>query len=217
LLDVSGSMVADGKIQALNAAIQEAIPHIQSAARNNPHVQVHIRSLTFASSVRWVTDEPQPVETFRWTDVAAEPRGFTELGLALSEMASAVADLSALDRGMTPAMVLVSDGQPTDLKAPSFRKGLEELMAEQWGAKAVRLAIGIGRDADRGVLKRFIGHPEIDPVQANNPQQLVDMIRWASTVAVGAASVPVKAVPQLERPPVEQSQDGPLIWDLDSE
>lgn len=63
-------------------------------------------------------------------------------------------------------------------------------MAQPWGKKAVRIAIGIGTDADYTILQRFIGHPEIKPLQAQNADALVDYIKWASTVAVQASSAP---------------------------
>ena len=53
---------------------------------------------------------------------------------------------------------------------------------------AVRRAVGIGRDADLEVLERFIGSSGQGVLTANNPEQLVRMIRWASTHASRVAS-----------------------------
>ena len=53
LLDVSGSMNADGKIQALNVAIREAIPQLVAAARDNTNVRVLVRALSFSSNAHW--------------------------------------------------------------------------------------------------------------------------------------------------------------------
>ena len=61
----------------------------------------------------------------------------------------------------------------------------------QWGRKAVRLAIAIGEDADPDVLQKFIGHSEIKPLQANNPEALTRYIKWASTAVLKAVSSPV--------------------------
>jgi uncharacterized protein YegL len=90
------------------------------------------------------------------------------------------------DRALPPVLVLISDGQPTD----DFGKGLDALLTEPWGKKAVRVAIAIGDDADLDVLRRFIAHPEIEPLQANNPEALVRHIRWVSTAVLQAASSP---------------------------
>ena len=87
-------------------------------------------------------------------------------------------------------LVLISDGEPTD----DFNSGLKALMAEPWGMKAVKIAIAIGRDANLDVLQRFIGHPELAPLQANNAETLVDYIRWASTAVLQAASAPASQI-----------------------
>ena len=50
------------------------------------------------------------------------------------------------------------------------------------GKKSVRIAISIGQDADNSILAEFTGSPEL-VLQANNPQALVKMIKWASTAA----------------------------------
>ena len=90
------------------------------------------------------------------------------------------------DRALPPVLVLLSDGQPTD----DFDKGLSALMKEPWGKKAVRIAIAIGGDADLDVLQEFIGHAELKPLQANNPQDLIRYIKWASTAVLKSASSP---------------------------
>jgi hypothetical protein len=42
----------------------------------------------------------------------------------------------------------------------------------------------------RPCLQRFIGHAELQPLQANNAEDLVKYIRWASTAVLQAASSP---------------------------
>ena len=80
-------------------------------------------------------------------------------------------------RAFPPVLVVVSDGRPTD----DFESGLERLLAEPWGRRAVRLAIAIGTDADLDVLARFIGDPEIRPFTAGDPEQLAYLVRFVST------------------------------------
>jgi hypothetical protein len=87
-------------------------------------------------------------------------------------------------RALPPAIVLVSDGMPTD----DYRRGLGLLLDEPWGQRAVRMAVGIGRDVDDQVLRKFIGNPDVSPVTASNPEQLIRLIRWVSTHA-GRAGV----------------------------
>jgi uncharacterized protein YegL len=177
-------MKTDGKIQSLNVAIREAIPHMQKVAAENPNAQVLVRAIKFSSGAQWHISQPTLVEDFKWVDLQAD--GVTDMGKALSMVAEQLKIPPMTDRALPPVLVLISDGQPTD----SFEKGLSELMDQPWGTKAVRIAIAIGSDADHDVLQKFIGHVEIKPLQANNPESLVNYIKWVSTAVLKSASSP---------------------------
>lgn len=112
--------------------------------------------------------------------------GNTNLGMALHLLSEHLKIPPMPSHALPPVVVLISDGQPTD----DFEAGLAALMAQPWGKKTVRIAIGIGQDADYGVLQKFIGHTELRPLRADNPETLVHYIRWASTVVLQAASAP---------------------------
>jgi uncharacterized protein YegL len=174
LLDTSGSMNADGKIQALNVAIREAIPQLRAAARDNPNVAVLVRAIAFSNGARWHLETPTPVESLRWSDLAAA--GHTDLGAALRLLADAMASPPMPERAVSPVFVLVTDGHHTD----DFDAGLAALLAQPWGREAVRAAVTIGRDVNLAALQKFIGDESVRPVQANNPEELVQQIRWLS-------------------------------------
>jgi uncharacterized protein YegL len=192
--DSSGSMATDGKIQALNTAIREAIPHMQKVADENPNAQVLVRAIQFASGAQWHISQPTPVDDFKWADLSAQ--GETDMGKALSMVADQLRIPPMTDRALPPVLVLVSDGQPTD----DFNKGLRDLMEQPWGKKAVRIAIAIGTDADHDVLQKFIGHSELKPLQANNPEALVKYIKWVSTAVLKSASAPASQAADADVP-----------------
>lgn len=183
ICDCSGSMAGD-KIQALNFAIREAIPHMQASARDNPEGQVFVRAIKFSDGAQWHISQETPVEDFKWIDLTAD--GVTDMGRALSTVADQLKRIPTTERGYPPVLVLISDGQPTD----DFNGGLKELMEQPWGKRAVRIAIAIGQDANHDVLQKFIGHPELKPLQANSAETLVKYIKWASTTGLKTASSP---------------------------
>ncbi|MEU5692306.1 hypothetical protein [Actinosynnema sp. NPDC020468] len=183
MLDVSGSMAGE-KIGSLNHAIRESLDPMKASARENPHAAVEIRAMTFGSGFRWMTPKPITLEDFSWTDVPVS--GITDMGSALKAMAAELSVGNMPERGLPPVIVLVSDGQPTD----DFDSGLRALLNEPWGKRAVRIAIAIGDDADLEVLRKFIAHPEIEPLTAKNPEDLVRFIRYASTTVLKSASAP---------------------------
>lgn len=184
ITDCSGSMSVDGKMQALNNAIRETIPHMKDVADENPNAEVLVRAIKFSSGAQWHISQPTKVEDFVWNDLIAS--GVTDLGKALSMVAEELKIPPMTDRALPPVLVLLSDGQPTD----NYMGGLEALMLQNWGKKAVRIAIAIGEDADIEVLQKFIGNNEIKPLQANNPEALVKYIKWVSTVVLKSASSP---------------------------
>jgi uncharacterized protein YegL len=185
LADASGSLSIDGKIQALNNAIREAIPHMRRVADENPNATVLVRAVAFDDKAYWHIPTPTPVEQFQWKDLYAD-QGVTMMGQALMLVAEQLRTPPMEQRALPPVLVLLTDGQPTD----NFEQGLKMLLDEPWGRKAVRLAIAIGEDAQQEPLQQFIGNNELRPLQANNPEALVSHIRWVSTAVLKSASAP---------------------------
>jgi uncharacterized protein YegL len=177
-------MDVDGKIQSLNTAIKEAIPHMQDVADENPNAQVLVRAVRFSDGAQWHVSQPTDIADFKWENLDAG--GVTDMGRAMTIVADQLKIPPMTDRALPPVLVLISDGQPTD----DFSGGLQALMNEPWGRKAVRVAIAIGEDADQEVLNKFIANPELKPLQANNPESLVKYIRWVSTAVLKSASSP---------------------------
>jgi uncharacterized protein YegL len=209
-LDCSGSMLAGGKIYALNNAIRDAIPLLAALAEKNPEAQVLVRAVKFSKGADWHIKEPTPVAQLRWEDLSAE-RERTDMGKALELVASALRMPPMVQRAMPPVLVLASDGNPTD----DFEGGLAKLLAEFWGEHAVRIPIAIGRDADRRRLAKFGSSYEFGVLSADNPEALLDQIRFASTTAMQIASQPLR--PLAPAPAPEQgfpgrSTPGSRIW-----
>ena len=188
IADCSGSMAGE-KIKSLNFAIHESIKPMQDVANENPNALVLVRALKFSSGAQWHVSQPTPIADFKWQDLSAD--GLTDMGKALTMLAEQLKMPPMTDRALPPVLVLISDGQPTD----DFNKGLNALMAEPWGKKAVRIAIAIGEDADHEILQTFIGHSELKPLQANNAEALVRHIKWVSTAVLKSASAPSSQAP----------------------
>ena len=63
IADCSSSMTGD-KIQSLNQAIRESIPHMREVARGNPNAEVLVRSVAFANGAQWHHSQATSVEQF---------------------------------------------------------------------------------------------------------------------------------------------------------
>ncbi len=218
LCDCSGSMGMDGKIQALNTAIREVLPIMSKEQDSNIHAEVLVRAVKFSTGAQWHIAQPTRVSDVRWEDLTAG--GVTDLGAALKLVADQLQTGVMDRRGLPPVLLLISDGMPTD----DWKIGLKALMEQPWGKKAVRMAIAIGSDVKHETLQEFIAHPEIHPLQANNPEQLTKFIRWVSTSVTNSVSqsrgVDVEGKPSstspvqipLALPDQDKSSGDPSVW-----
>lgn len=177
LVDTSSSM--DGaKIASLNMAIRETLGEISEISRNNSDASIKLNALEFSSSVRWMHEQMQDAENFKWADLKAD--GMTSMGGAFRELGR---KLTRRDGGFmkdpagmrSPALILLSDGEPTD----DYKSALRELKENRWFNVAVKAAIGIGDDANFGVLKEFTGSAE-SVIKVHDVDQLKNIIRTVS-------------------------------------
>ena len=84
-----------------------------------------------------------------------------------------------------PAIILLSDGGPTD----NYEVGLAKLQANNWFKSAIKIAIAIGDDADKEVLKNFTGNSEA-VITVHNIDALKQIIR---VVAVTSSQIGSKS------------------------
>lgn len=189
LLDASTSMQGE-KVQSLNFAVASAIPEMRRVAAMHPEANVLVRVLKFATDVEWVVAEPVPIAQFKWRDIEAD--GETSMGLAFSVVCDELDKLDASRRYFPPALLLVTDGHPTD-EEKDFEKALHRLLAHKFGASATRLAIAIGSDVGpEGMecLNKFIDNPDIKPIAVTDLAALPRLMQVVSRSALEISSTP---------------------------
>jgi uncharacterized protein YegL len=197
------------KISTVNHAIQSTIPSMRDAADNNPNAQLFVRTLQFSSGASWITANPVKIDDFAWDDLDAG--GVTDMGKAFDLLAAQLTIPPMSDRALPPVLVLLSDGQPTD----DYKEPLGELLRLPWGKKSVRIAIAIGQDVDEDMLAEFTGNKEL-VLQANNPEALVRMIKWASTVASVVSSPASRSSGSADDSRNGSGASAPIILDANS-
>jgi len=137
-------------------------------------------------------DKLTPVSEFRWQDI--EAGGVTALGEALTMVGDALQPPLMTDRALPPVIALVTDGLPTD----DFQAGLNHLLSKPWGRQAVRIVVAIGEDSASNeaqeIFRAFIANDSLRPFQANNPEVLIEAIRWVSTAVLKSVSSPVSQI-----------------------
>ena len=110
----------------------------------------------------------------------------TDMGAAVRLLSTSLKMPPMPERALPPVQVLISDGKPTD----DFPEALNELIMLPWGRKSVKISIGIGKDADINTLRLFNSNKELEPLVAYDPEDLIRMIRWASSEALRLSSKP---------------------------
>jgi uncharacterized protein YegL len=174
LVDVSGSMSDGATIQSLNAAMEEAVPSWRRLATGARPTAVELRVSVFGSSAEWAVPQPVPVVSFWWPDLTAEHGDLTELGSGLNLVTDALPDAPGRQ---PPALVLVSDGMPTDVSRPTFAEALAALDRHPVGSRAARAAIAVGTDAHRPTLEAFVAPAAGTVIDGSDPGRLATAAR----------------------------------------
>ncbi len=224
-IDTSGSMSGD-RIATVNEAMHECEEILREKAGESPDAEIKIGALKFSSGAQWVTKSGLvSLEDFYWNDVQAS--GVTDLGAALKELETKLSRSAFLvsETGFClPVIIFMSDGGPND----DWQKALKNANANnKWFQRARKIAIAIGDDADKDVLKELVGNVEA-VVQANDLETLKSLIVEVSASAsmlagqsrmagdeANGASILVDALNNVEgETEVEQT---PVILDTDTD
>ena len=149
LLDVSGSMRGE-KIERLYDATIDMIETFAAAQAREQEIDVAI--ITFGEKLELHTSYT-PVKDLRARGINKfNASGQTPMGTAV-RMAKDMIDDKNVTTGRIarPAVVLVSDGEPTD----SWEESFKSFINDGRSAKCQRYAVAIGKDARRNVLEKF--------------------------------------------------------------
>jgi uncharacterized protein YegL len=214
LLDGSGSMAGENgrKIASLNFAIAQAIPDMHELAQKAPRARLLVRVLRFGDGVDWLIKEPTPVSELKW-DQEVQAKGETAMGRAIAAVVDKLDEIDTKQRLYPPAIVLVTDGKPTDAKGV-FDDALRRLITHRVGKYSQRFAVAIGSDADKDLLKAFIGDDNIPVMEANDSDSLKRMIKLTTLTAIASASQMLSSSGVAAKLDAEQrSTDGTKKWD----
>ena len=173
LADVSGSMSANGKIDALNDAVQEMLESF--GGEDDSRAEIHVAVVTFGKDGAKVHQPLAPASKVQWSRMTAA--GGTPMGAAFDAATGMIEDRAQIpSRAYRPTIILVSDGQPTD----DWQAPLKRLLGAERASKAARFAMGIGDDADEGMLTAFLATAEARVYRAHEARQIKQFFRWVT-------------------------------------
>jgi len=184
VIDRSGSMSVDGKMNSVNNAMREAIPILRGIGGSDADVKIAV--LTFSDGAEWMYNDLITVdEDFTWNDIIAD--GYTDFGSAcnaLYEKLSREEFLKSQAGNKPPVIILLSDGEPTDEDA--WPKALQRLKTNKWFGISYKIALAVD-SADEEVLAKFVGNPE-GVYKIDNTQKLKKIIKEVAVKSVATVS-----------------------------
>lgn len=193
LVDCSGSMSIDGRIDQMNHAMGEIIPILQQVQNDqSARGKMYLTAIAFSDNA-WSHIEKVPIDQAVWRPLPAA--GVTEMGSAL-RLLSQYFDENDTSPLFRPVVLLVSDGEPTDTIEPSFDAGLQEALSKYWIKSALRSAISVGVGAKKETLEKFTGNPEL-VFTVHNAQQLRAYVKFA-TAQLAKGSMKLQSSPGSE-------------------
>ena len=177
LLDVSGSMAKDSKIDEMNSSVREMLESFQKEQAVQSEINVSI--ITFGSEVK-VHTELAPADKINYHDM--EAKGMTYMGRALELAYNMIEDKSVVPKNAyRPVVVLVSDGAPND---DHWEQKLEKFTTTGRSSKCDRWSLAIGADADRNMLAKFLDHPEKEVCHVEDAADIHKFFRFISSSTI---------------------------------
>ena len=181
LLDTSGSM-GGSKIQTLNEAVSEMITELAKVDDGVGFLRISV--ITFGGQEATELIHHAPVGEILSPQLTA--RGRTPMGSAFALAQQLIENDEELpSNAYRPTLALVSDGIPTD---KGWQDRLQELISSERGEKSTRLAVAVGPDADREMLRTFMSG--VEPHEASEASGIADFLQFV-TMTVTQSTQPV--------------------------
>lgn len=185
LLDVSRSMRGEN-IDSLYNATRDMIDTFVGAQIKEQSIDVAI--ITFGKEIKLHTPYTSVKELQAKGIERFEADGNTPMGIAVQMAKDMIEDKEVTpSRIYRPAVILVSDGKPTD----EWRSAVASFINDGRSSKCQRFAVAIGKENLREVLETFTGDPE-NVYYATEIEQLVDCFKTISMSVTTAALLPEK-------------------------
>lgn len=178
LVDVSGSMTGE-KIGTVNTTMEEILPTLRKISADNSDAMMKMSVLKFSKGAEWVYENPRDIQEFEWQYLTA--KGVTDLGAACMELNAKLSKeeyMKTASGSYAPVIILLSDGEPTD----DYRSGLATLQNNNWYKYATKAAIGIGANADFGVLAEFTGDEDM-VISVYDEEELKQWIKFLTVTS----------------------------------
>ena len=163
VVDISGSMRADRRIDAVNEAFTQMVPALRQVQLDcMSEFELRIAIMTFDETARWIV-APTPILEYSHEEIDCSKwvtyfsRAFRTLGEKLTRNEY----MAHTGKIAQPYIMLMTDGEPT--KDDNYQPELDNLLENSWFRHAQRFAVLIGTDTihsptARAAVERFVSN-----------------------------------------------------------
>lgn len=147
IVDTSGSMLYEGRIEAVNAAFREMIPTLRKVQQDvNTEFELRLAIMTFNQSANWLVT-PTPILEYDHKDIpcSRSVTYYSEAFKALREKLSRSGYMAHGGKIAVPYIMFMTDGAPS--KNDNYAAELDELNKNGWYQSSQRFAVLIGQGA----------------------------------------------------------------------
>lgn len=161
VVDISGSMRAEGRIDAVNEAFIQMVPILRQVQLDClSEFELRIAIMTFDASARWIV-APTPILDYNHEEIDCSQwvtyysRAFRTLGDKLTKGEY----MAHTGKIAQPYIMFMTDGAPT--KEDNYEPELDKLQENSWFKSAQRFAVLIGKDtinnpSARAAVEKFV-------------------------------------------------------------
>lgn len=195
LVDASGSMQGP-KIDMVNNSLKEMVAALSNIEGAKGQIEISLLKISGGVEVIQPLDK---VENVVLPELVASGR--TPIGESVEKVVEMIEDKAIVpDRAYTPVIILISDGIPTDITREMYENSpldkeqylkwapLQRLQTSIRAKKCMRMALGIGEDADYELLKAFINKENVPVIKASEVTTIAKFFEWV-TISVSQRSV----------------------------
>ncbi|MBQ4045376.1 MAG: hypothetical protein II627_02915 [Lachnospiraceae bacterium] len=154
IVDISGSMRFEGRIEAVNEAFTRMIPALRQIQLDSiSEFELRIAIMTFDQYARWIV-APTPIMEYNHEPIACSQwvTYFSEAFKTLGEVMTSKAYMAHSGKIAEPYIMFMTDGYPTE--DDIYQPALDELKQNGWFRNSRRFAVLIGADAIHSSVAR---------------------------------------------------------------
>ncbi len=165
VVDVSGSMRGEGRIEAVNEAFTQMIPALRQIQIDcMSEFELRIAIMTFDQEARWIVP-PVPIMEYNHEEIACSQwvTYFSNAFKKLGEKLTRNEYMGHTGKIAQPYIMFMTDGEPTE--DDDYQPELNRLLENGWFKASQRFAVLIGRDtinspSARAAVAKFVNSEE---------------------------------------------------------